>query len=881
MKQSGTTMKELMKRYRAVLLKCALMNAVPFFNVGQAAAEDLIMTGNDAIVNEDGALVYDNVSMADNASLTLTRDALYPATAVQTSSFTMTGGTSLVSTNSDVQTDTLTMSGNATATGDSLFRASAGKVTVVLTGHAKVSSTRAPFALGADITMSDYASIAVTSNFYTPLNSVSPSLTMSGNSSLTADGNFTMNNGSVTMSDRASVAVAGFKLAATTAVPSLTMSGESLLTADGVFRMEGANVTMSDSAAITADSLDNVSSTDLTVNGGNTLSASTTISFRTNSSLTVGNGATLTAFSQYNTIKFDKTSSLNLSETLNGNVDVNTLGDGDEGAVAFNSAAARLNGTLSGTVNLVFNDNYAFGNINAADMTLKTITIAPGKTLDIGENRITATLITGGTLKAALTDAAEEVPIIQAAADDVTLSLDMSKASHNEVKLYHITTDTEHFTFGEYNTGRYAVSDEEFTVAEAETIGVLSDAWRGGNLYILRLVTAGEAAIEDLIDQGVPVTATEEKAIAVLNDEVIEKLAPAAQAAAQRINTLLENAAGNTAQVKQILREITPEAAPAATQTASANAGAVINVVSGTRMGAGAPAPAAVRGGASSPAPAVGGGSSSTGNKKGRSGGDYTAGALSAWVQGLYNRGDLHMSDNGFDSESTGFAAGLEYAINDSVKAGVGYAFTTTDIDTARSTTDVDTHTGFVYGEYRPENLYVNGVLSYGHSKYDETTRITGLKSEYRANTFAGQIMTGYAFGDITPEIGLRYTSVRQRSYTDALGAKMASQTLDTWTWVGGVNASTSFREGDIAVTPNAKLALTYDFARDGQARTVTLANGSGYVAEGEAMKRFGVEIGAGVSATFGRTEVGLSYEGKFKDHYTDNTGMINVKYNF
>ena len=494
-------------------------------------------------------------------------------------------------------------------------------------------------------------------------------------------------------------------------------------------------------------------------------------------------------------------------------------------------------------------------------------TVTNNGTLDIGESALTVTTLNGGILKATLTAAAETAPIVTATADSVTLALDMSKAARgDEATMYHITSGTTGYTFGEYDTRRYAVSAALFDKDAAKEMAALSETWHGGDLYIMKLATAGEAAVEDLKNIGVHVTATEEKAAAVLADEVMDRLAPAAKAVAQRVNTLLENMAGNAAQMKQVLREVAPEAAPATTQTASANAGAVMNVVGG-RMGGAAPAPAA-RGGASNA------------NRRGRSGGDYTAGALSAWAQGMYNRADLHKAD-GFDADSKGFAAGLEYAVNDSVKAGIGYAFTRTDIDTTRSTTDVDTHTGFVYGEYKPENFYVNGVLSYGHSTYDETTRLAGLNSEYRANTFAGQIMTGYTFGDFTPEAGLRYTGVRQRSYTNALGAKMASQTLDTWTWVAGVNASKSFREGDIAVTPNAKLALTYDFKRDGQARTVTLANGSSYVADGEAMKRFGVEVGAGVSATFGQTEVGLSYEGKFKDHYTDHTGMINVKYNF
>jgi len=46
-------------------------------------------------------------------------------------------------------------------------------------------------------------------------------------------------------------------------------------------------------------------------------------------------------------------------------------------------------------------------------------------------------------------------------------------------------------------------------------------------------------------------------------------------------------------------------------------------------------------------------------------------------------------------------------------------------------------------------------------------------------------------------------------------------------------------------------------------------------------MNRFGVELGAGLSFKMGDTDVGLAYEGKFKEHYTDHTGMINVKYNF
>lgn len=109
---------------------------------------------------------------------------------------------------------------------------------------------------------------------------------------------------------------------------------------------------------------------------------------------------------------------------------------------------------------------------------------------------MTATNLTGGTISAVLTDAAKNTAIITGNATDVTLALDMSNASRDEVTLYKITNGTG-FTFADYATNRYAVSGTSFDLADASSIGALS-GWNGGDLYILRLATAGEAAVEDL-----------------------------------------------------------------------------------------------------------------------------------------------------------------------------------------------------------------------------------------------------------------------------------------------------------------------------------------------------------------------------------------------
>ena len=622
----------------------------------------------------------------------------------------------------------------------------------------------------------------------------------------------------------------------------------------GKINLTGGKVNMNDSAAIYGALI--VDGGELNVNGNNSIKNNLNLEPNWLNSVDV-NGTALLLFSAAEgtapAIAL-KTGTINLSGRLHANITATG------GNVVFNNSAARLNGELSGSgVNLTFNDNYLFSNINNK-ASLNTVTIAAGKTLDIGSGTLTATNFTGGTISAVLTDAAKNAAIITGNATDVTLALDMTNASRDEVTQYHITNGTG-FTFGDYATNRYAVSGTSFDLADASSIGALS-GWNGGDLYILRLATAGEAAVEDLEKAGVLVSLAEQNAIKALDlaQSVLSKLDAAKQEAIAKVNDLLDQAAGKAQETKQILREIAPDTSSSGTKTALNTAKSVINVI-GTRLGGG-----------------------TSGNMRGRSGGDYSVGQSSVWAQGMYNYAKLDTS-NGFKSDSTGFAAGIETNLTDSFKTGIGYAFTKTDIDSDRSQTDVDTHTGFIYAEYKPNKFYVNAIASYGHSEYDDTTNLIGLTSDYEADTIGAQIATGYNFGILTPEAALRYTHVKQDDHTDALGATIQSKSFDTWTAVGGVKLSKKYvlkSNQRVGITPELKLAATYDFERDDETNTVVLADGSSYIVEGDMMKRFGVEAGANVGVTIGNdSEITLSYEGKFKKDYQDHTGLINFKYNF
>lgn len=794
MKQSKTAIKELTARYRAVLLKCALINAMMFIGIGAANAASLIVS-EDEDITVSGQEVYDKIE-------------------VNGGTLSFNNGKFMTAQTSQAREDISSITNGTMALSAALLDMNSAKLTI--------DNSELTIGTGSQITSRE---IEVTNNSRLNLNTVNSGELFS-RIAFEAD-SFSVSDSTVSMSG------GGYGISSGSNGINITNSEiTSHATSIAYTKEEDGHVFKNSALKLNGSSIFNVNG-DVKVEAVSVSEASA-------------------VFSQGEIILSDST--INLNGRLNANINAT------DGSIIFQTSAARINGELSGTgVDLTFNDNYLFSDINNK-ATLNTVKIAEGKTLNIGTGTLTATNFTGGTISAVLTDAAKNSAIITGNATDVTLALDMSNASRDEVTLYKITDGTG-FTFANYAANRYAVSGTSFDIADASSLSALS-GWNGGDLYILRLATAGEAAVEDLQKAGILVSLAEQNAIKVLDlaQSVLSKLDAAKQAAIAKVNDLLDQAAGKAQETKQILREIAPDTSSSGTKTALNTAKSVINVI-GARLGG-----------------------NTSGNMRGRSGGDYSVGQSSVWAQGMYNYAKLDTAD-GFKSDSTGFAAGIETNLTDSFKAGIGYAFTKTDIDTDRSQTDVDTHTGFVYGEYKPNKFYVNAIASYGHSEYDDTTNLIGLTSDYSADTISSQIAAGYDFGLLTPEAALRYTHIKQDDHTDALGATIQSKSFDTWTAVGGVKLSKKYTlesNRRVGITPELKLAATYDFERDDETNTVVLADGSSYIVDGDMMKRFGVEAGANVGVTIGNdSEITLSYEGKFKKDYQDHTGLINFKYNF
>lgn len=513
-------------------------------------------------------------------------------------------------------------------------------------------------------------------------------------------------------------------------------------------------------------------------------------------------------------------------------------------------SAAILN--ISGTLDTSLNGNGTLNfNSNSGKIT-GDVNMTSGGVMNVGLNNAVidgdATFNSGSTLKLEIADSGNGS--LQAAnitgKEGSKLALNITKKMEigqtlEDVALLKGNVDN-HFT-NEISNNRYKVTSEDgknFDITyENSASDVVADAGGSAN-------NAQTAEAWDTLAQSSTTSANAKAVASVLND-------------------LSQN---NEQAYVAALTAVAPEVAPMVQKTQTETANQVFGAVS-TRLT---------------------GGSISTGGE-GMSSGDNIFERAAMWVQGMFNKSKLDDTSKakGFDADSAGVAFGAEKFVTDDTKVGIGYAYTNTDIDGFMRNTDVDTHTAILYGEYKPSNWYVNGIATYGWSDYSEDKNVAGVgvKADYDVETFGLQAMTGYDMQvkglGFTPEVGLRYVHIKQDAYKDSADQKVSGNDSDILTGVIGAKVSKTWElSNGMNIKPEARIAATYDLFNDDVNSVVTLANGSAYAVEGEALDRFGMEFGAGVTAEVNdNVELSLGYEGKFREDYQDHTGLINAKYKF
>ena len=317
--------------------------------------------------------------------------------------------------------------------------------------------------------------------------------------------------------------------------------------------------------------------------------------------------------------------------------------------------------------------------------------------------------------------------------------------------------------------------------------------------------------------------------------------------------------AGKTGNAEKELAKLNPDDKPVAQSVASSVQNQVLSLAAGRMSGA----------------------------SVGRSGGDLTSADYGMWVQGLYN----HSKYNGrFSGDTMGISVGADTLIDGKYTLGIGYAYNDTDVDSDSRDTAIESHSVFLYGQYKPNEWYVNAALNYTMSNYTESADVYGVKladAEYDVNSFGGQIMTGYDFvagnpaSIFTPEVGVRYLHVAQDAYQGTLGDVDALDT-DYLTGVAGVKYAFEIESAsELKFRPELRAAATYDFMSDAAVATVNAPGNVSYVIDADRLSRFGGEFGIGLAAQYRGLDVSLNYELDLHEDYTSQTGMLKFRYDF
>lgn len=265
----------------------------------------------------------------------------------------------------------------------------------------------------------------------------------------------------------------------------------------------------------------------------------------------------------------------------------------------------------------------------------------------------------------------------------------------------------------------------------------------------------------------------------------------------------------------------------------------------------------------------------------GRSGGDTFSNTY-VWAQGLYNKSKLDTT-NGFTGDTYGFALGTDTEISKNLNLGLGYAYTNSDINTESRYTDAESHTAILYGQYDFGNAFVNGITTYGFSRYEEESGIKTAK--YDMDSIFAQATAGYNFDvnslDLTPQAGIRYLWTNTHSYTDSAEQYISANKTNTLTGVLGTSASMTLQSGSVILQPSVKALAIYDMMKDADDVIVRLANGSNYVVSDSKSNRLGAEFGVGLNVNYNAFDLSLNYGIEVRENYTSQTGMLRAKYSF
>ena len=240
----------------------------------------------------------------------------------------------------------------------------------------------------------------------------------------------------------------------------------------------------------------------------------------------------------------------------------------------------------------------------------------------------------------------------------------------------------------------------------------------------------------------------------------------------------------------------------------------------------------------------------------------------SVWLNALFG----HYQNQ--STESYGLTAGFEKRFA-TYKFGFGYSYLYNDIKGNSNDANANTHSGFVYGEYKPSPWYADLIMMYAHTRFDEG----GGTKKYNFQTIGVQAMSGYDFGILVPEAGLRYLHVWHGDYDNSQNIRIKGNRNNILTGVVGLKAKKEFQFADYDFVPQVKISGLYDFKQSDRLIGGILNSRQVLVRQGQPA-RFGIEINAGVELQKAeKWQIYCGYYGQLRNNYDIHAAMFHIKY--
>lgn len=584
--------------------------------------------------------------------------------------------------------------------------------------------------------------------------------------------------------------------------------------------------------------------------------------------------------------------------TINGNIFAKDIDITADDVLTFNGNSLQ-------TVSAAIDANANTGDVTTGTSAIVTFNAALGKdsagttsALDAVTTGSTSTTIFKSTINAATLTLGTGTATFE---DAVTLSGALAVANTTTITLgsgiiagetvFNVTTNGSSFTTAAtvnlpqtFNSGTITLVNDTGTTGAADALLLTL------NSNVLVTYSAGVGSDSSILD----ITANKKASSAIAS--AIGSTADAAAAldagvtaaagdaeALTAYDTVL-TAGGSEAKLAAEQSQPSPSTAGAASSVV-ASTGAIVVGVSSSRL-------ASLRTGAAY-ASAAG---------TGFSGGEGAM-AKAFWLKPFVNFGDQgkRSSIAGYDSTTGGVAVGGDIEVTDNTTIGVAFSYARTDVDSddsSKSTTDIDSYQGTIYGGYTTENWFAEGMVAYARNTVDVSRKITfsGLdriaKGSYNADQYMVRVGGGIprkvgpaAF--VTPSASFQWTHVTNGSYTETgagdLNLTVSPEDIDVALLTAGLRFHRSFKVGGGALVPEIRVKVLYDVAGDEGTSTSTFTGGGAAFQTSSAdVAQLGGALGVGLTfVSKGSFTLAANYDVDIKEDFVGHSGTLLARLTF